>query len=130
MSDLIYKEFSYKIIGIAMKVHTELGNGFLEKVYENALMVLFNKENLKVEQQKFLKIEYYGINIGNYIADIVVEDKIIIELKTVEKITDVHIAQVINYLKITNKKLGIILNFKNSKLEYRRVILEKNIREN
>jgi len=130
MERLVYKELSYKIIGIAMKVHRDLGNGFLEKVYENALMVLFYKENIKVEQQKCLKLEYYGENIGNYIADILVDDKIIVELKTVEKITEIHIAQVINYLKITGKKLGIILNFKNSKLEYRRIVLEKNIREN
>ncbi len=82
------------------------------------------------EQQKCLKLEYYGKNIGNYIADILVDDKIIVELKTVEKITEIHIAQVINHLKITGKKLGIILNFKNSKLEYRRVVLEKNICEN
>jgi len=82
------------------------------------------------EQQKCLELSYYSKNIGNYTADILVDDKIIVELKTVEKITEIHIAQVINYLKITGKKLGIILNFKNSKLEYRRVVLEKNIREN
>lgn len=130
MTEIIYKEMSYKIIGIAMKVHNDLGSGFLEKVYENALMVLFEKEGIKAEQQKYLELNYYGKNIGNYIVDILINDEIIIELKTVEKISDIHIAQVINYLKITRKKLGIILNFKNRKLEYKRIILENYIREN
>lgn len=66
------------------------------------------------------------MNIGKYIADLIFEDKIIVELKTVEKITDIHIAQVINYLKISNLKLGIIINFKNKSLEYKRVVLERN----
>lgn len=130
MTEIIYKEMSYKIIGIAMKVHNDLGSGFLEKVYENALMVLFEREGIKAEQQKYLELNYYGKNIGNYIVDILINDEIIIELKTVEKISDIHIAQVINYLKITRKKLGIILNFKNRKLEYKRIILENYIREN
>ena len=126
--EIIEKELSYKIIGIAMKVHNELGNGFLEKVYENALMVLFEKENIKSEQQKYLELSYYGKNIGNYIADILVEDKVILELKIVDKISDIHVAQVINYLKITKKQLGIIINFKNNKLEYKRIVLEKYIK--
>ena len=125
MDNLLYKELSYQIIGLAMKVHRDLGPGFLEKVYENALIVLFEKNKINAEQQKYLKILYYQRNIGDYIADIVVEDNIILELKTVEKITNIHIAQTMNYLKITGMKLGIILNFKNEKLEYRRVVVEK-----
>jgi len=107
-----------------MKVHGDLGSGFLEKVYENAMMVLFRKKSIVAEQQKNLNLTYYGENIGRYVADILVEDKIILELKVVDKITDIHIAQTINYLKITDKKLGIILNFKNKKLEYKRIILD------
>ena len=125
MGEILYKDLSYKIIGLAMKVHNDLKQGFLEKVYENALMVLFEENSIKAVQQKNLEIVYYGKNIGDYIADIVVEDKVILELKIVEKITDIHIAQTMNYLKITNMNLGIILNFKNNKLEYRRVVLEK-----
>ena len=130
MIDILYKELSYKIIGLAMQVHNELGSGFLEKVYENALMVLFERENIKAEQQKYLELNYYEKNIGNYIADILVEDNVILELKVVDKISDIHVAQVINYLKITKKQLGIILNFKNGKLEYKRVVLEAHIRRN
>jgi len=125
MSNLLYKDLSYQIIGLAMKVHRDLGSGLLEKVYENALMVLLEKNKINAEQQRHLEIIYYGRNVGNYIADIVVDDRILLELKTVEKITDIHVAQTMNYLKITKMKLGIILNFKNYKLEYKRVILEK-----
>ncbi|MCS5422134.1 MULTISPECIES: GxxExxY protein [Psychrilyobacter] len=126
MSILLYKDLSYQVVGLAMKVHRDLGTGFLEKVYENALMILFEKNKINAEQQKYLEILYYEKNIGDYVADIVVENSIILELKTVEKITGIHIAQTMNYLKITGMKLGIILNFKNEKLEYRRVVLENN----
>ena len=115
MSNLLYKDLSYQIIGLAMKVHRDLGSGFLEKVYENALMVLLEKNKINVEQQRHLEVIYYGRNVGNYIADIVVDDRILLELKTVEKITDIHVAQTMNYLKITKMKLAIILNFKNDK---------------
>jgi len=124
MGEILYKELGFDIIGVAMKVHSDLGSGFLEKVYENAMMVLFRKRSIIVEQQKNLNLTYYGENIGRYVADILVEDKIILELKVVDKITDIHIAQTINYLKITGQKLGIILNFKNEKLEYKRIILD------
>ena len=124
MSDhIVYKELSYKIIGLAMKVHNQLGYGFLEKVYENALMMIFKKNGIKVEQQKPIRIIFMEEVIGNYIADIFVEDKIIIELKCVIAISPVHKAQVANYLKATGTKLGIIINFSKQSLEYERVVL-------
>jgi GxxExxY protein len=119
---LLYKELSYEIIGVAMEVHNRLGYGFLEKVYENALMILFKREKIRVENQMSIKIEFENQIIGEYIADILVEDKIILELKAVNKILDVHKAQILNYLKATNKKLGIIINFGNPKLEFYRII--------
>ena len=122
MNERIYGDLTYKIIGIAMKVHSDLGSGFLEKVYENAMMVLLEKEFIKAEQQKEIAIDYYGKNIGNYIADILVDEKVIIELKTVDKLTDIHSAQIINYLKATEIKVGLLINFKNSKLEYKRFV--------
>ena len=79
--EIVYKELSYKIIGLAMEVHNQSGYGFLEKVYENALMVIFKKNGIKAEQQKAIKITFMEEVIGNYIADVFVEDKIIIELK-------------------------------------------------
>ena len=121
--EIIYKDLSYEIIGVAMEVHRELGNGFLEKVYENALMVLLNERGIKAEQQKEIKVYFRGAIIGNYIADILIEDSIIVELKTVERIVDIHRAQVMNYLKATRLKLAMIINFKNKSLEYERIVL-------
>ena len=121
--EIIYKDLSYEIIGVAMEVHRELGNGFLEKVYENALMVLLNERGIKAEQQKEIKVYFRGAIIGNYIADILIEDSIIVEFKTVERIVDIHRAQVMNYLKATRLKLAMIINFKNKSLEYERIVL-------
>ena len=121
--NILYPELSYKIVGVAMKVHNELGNGFLEKVYENSMMVMFRKEKIGAVQQSSIKVHFLNEIVGNYVADILVEEKIIIELKIVNKITDIHRAQALNYLKATNLKLAIILNFKNSSLEYERIVL-------
>ncbi len=121
--EILYPDISYKIIGAAMEVHRSLGNGFLEKVYENALMVMFNEIPLMATQQTPIKVVFRNEIIGNYIADILIEDKIILELKTVDNITNIHRAQALNYLKATGLKLGIIINFKNQSLEYERLVL-------
>ena len=121
--EIIYKELSYAIVGMAMKVHRELGPGFLEKVYENALMVLFRNEQIQAEQQSSIKVFFQNEIVGNYVADILVDDKIILELKTVEKITDIHTAQALNYLKATGLHLAIIFNFHSQSLKYERIIL-------
>jgi GxxExxY protein len=121
--NLLYKELSYKIIGIAMEVHRELGYGFLEKVYENAMVVLCEENNIKIEQQKELRVKFHGKEIGHYIPDLIVDDKIIVELKVAIGIKDIHKAQTANYLKVTGIKLGIIINFGKEKLEYERVVL-------
>lgn len=92
MNGIIYKELGFDIIGVAMEVHRDLGSGFLEKVYENAMVILFEERQIKVEQQKHLDLIYHNKNIGKYIADILIEDKVILELKTVENITDIHVA--------------------------------------
>ncbi|NDI76274.1 GxxExxY protein [Psychrilyobacter piezotolerans] len=120
---MLYKELSYRIIGLAMEVHRELGYGFLEKVYENALVILLKENNIKIEQQKQIIIEFHKKEIGNYISDLLIEDKIIVELKVATQIKEVHKAQVANYLKATNKKLGIILNFGKEKLKFERVVM-------
>jgi len=120
---IIEEDLIYKIVGKAMKIHNDLGNGFLEKVYENAMVLLLKKENIFVESQKAVKVIYQGEIIGDYIADLVIEKKIIVELKTVEKISNIHKAQLLNYLKVTGFKVGLLINFKNEKLEYQRYIL-------
>lgn len=119
---ILYKDLSYKIIGLAMGVHRELGSGFLEKVYENSMMVLFRREKIPAIQQAPIDVYFKTEIVGHYVADIMVDDKIILELKCVETITNVHRAQTLNYLKATGKQLAIILNFAKEKLEYERLI--------
>ena len=119
---IIYKDLSYKIVGLAMEVHNKLKSGFLEKVYENAMMVLFRREGIDAAQQASIKVNFEGEEIGSYYADILVENKIILELKVAETISNVHKAQVINYLKATGVKLAIILNFGKEELEFERLV--------
>ena len=123
MNNILYKDLSYQIIGLAMEVHRKLGYGFLEKVYENSLMILFRREGIRSEQQYPIKVYFEGEVVGNYVADILIEDKIIIELKCVEKINNIHKAQALNYLKATRMRLAIILNFAKDKLQYERLVL-------
>lgn len=117
-----FKDLTFKIIGIAMEVHRELGFGFLEKVYENALMVAFRLAGIKAIQQAPIKVYFRGEVVGEYIADILVEDKVILELKSQDKITDLHRAQTLNYLKATNLKVALILNFSKRSLEHERLV--------
>ena len=122
MNNILYKDLSYQIIGLAMEVHRKLGYGFLEKVYENSLMILFRREGIRSEQQYPIKVYFEGEVVGNYVADILIEDKIVIELKCVEKINNIHKAQALNYLKATRIRLAIILNFAKDKLQYERLV--------
>ena len=104
-----------------MEVHRNMGYGFLEKVYENSLMVLFRRDEIPAVQQAPINVRFEGEIVGNYVADILVDEKIILELKCVEVITNVHRAQVLNYLKATGKQLAIIINFAKARLEYERL---------
>ena len=121
--NIIYKDLSYKIIELALEVHNELGCGFLEKVYENALMVLLDREGIPAKQQAPADVYFHNKVIGQYYADILVDNKIILELKTVEAISDVHKAQVLNYLRATGIKLGLIMNFAKPRFKYKRLVL-------
>jgi GxxExxY protein len=116
------KKLTYAVIGVAMDVYNALGYGFLEKVYENAIKVGFTEKNINAEFQKPIKIHYHNEIVGDYIADILVNDELIIELKAVENLTDIHRAQVINYLKATKLRLALLINFGKEKLEYERII--------
>lgn len=120
---ILYKELSYKVVGLAMQVHTELGYGFLEKVYENALMITLRENGIKAEQQIPIKVYFHDQIVGEYIADILVEDCIILELKGQDRIIENHKAQTLNYLKATGLKLAILLNFGKYKLESERLVL-------
>jgi GxxExxY protein len=120
---IIHKDLSYQMVGLAMQVHTELGFGFLEKVYENALMVLFEEKGIHAEQQVPIRVNFHGKLVGDYIADVVVDNSIILELKAVDRISEIHKAQTLNYLKATDYRLALLLNFGKWKLEYHRLVL-------
>ena len=120
---IIHKGLSYKIIGLAMEVHGRLGHGFLEKVYENALMLLLRREGIDARQQHSIKVYFEGEIVGDYIVDILIDGKVILEIKAQDDIRDVHRAQALNYLKATRLLLAIILNFGRTKLEYERLVL-------
>ena len=118
---IIYPNESYRIIGCMMKVHRELGCGFLEKVYQEALEREFIAEEIPFQREVSLKIFYRGVPLQQeYIADFVCYDKIIVELKAISKLSDVEKAQVINYLKATGYELGILANFGETSLKTER----------
>lgn len=104
-------DLTEKIIGCAYKVYNELGAGFIEKVYENALMIELKNEGLAAQQQYPVKVYYKGNLIGDYVADIVVEDRVIVELKAVSQLTKAHEVQLVNYLKATRLEVGLLINF-------------------
>jgi len=116
-------DLTNKIIGCAFVVSNTLGAGFLEKVYENALAIELRKAGMNVEQQFPLKVLYDGIVVGDYFADLVVENEILIELKTINSITEVHQAQCLNYLKATGYRLCLLINFAKPKIEIKRIVL-------
>jgi GxxExxY protein len=120
---ILHREISYRIVGLAMQVHTELGYGFLEKIYENALAIMFEENGIGFQQQMPIKVLFHGRIVGDYIADFVVENSIILELKAAENLNDVHRAQTLNYLKATGFRLAYLLNFGKRKLEHTRLIL-------
>ena len=118
---LIYPELSRRILGIAMQLHRELGCGFKEKVYQDAFEVLLQENNIPYEREKLIHIFYKGKPIKTYYqADFVCFGDLIVEMKTVETIADIHRSQLIHYLKATKIKKGLLINFKNKSLQYER----------
>ena len=122
-TNIIYRDLSYQIMGAIFEVHKELGPGFLESVYEKALIEEFSKKEIKVETQKVINVIYKGRKIGVHRLDLVVEGKVVVELKTVERFSTYHTAQLLSYLKASGHKLGILVNFSKAKVEYRRVVM-------
>jgi len=117
---------SQRVIRCAFDVSNTLGAGFLEKVYENALCIEFEKNGLKFQAQKPITVNYKGYQVGEYIADIIVEDKLLLELKAIESLGRSHDAQVMNYLKATNLSVGLLINFGRPKLDIRRIVWQHN----
>ena len=116
-------ELTYKIRGAIFEVNNVLGHGFLEKIYENALMIELPKRGLNAKNQVPIEVEYKGEIIGEYFADIVVNDRVILELKSIESLQKVHEAQLLNYLKATGYRIGLLVNFTYPKAEIKRFVL-------
>ncbi len=126
-ADLLYSDLTGQIIGAAMEVHSNLGPGFLESVYEEAMVVELSVRSIEFERQKDIDVFYKEVKIKQFICDILVEGKIIIELKALKKLTDIEYAQTLNYLKATGLKVGLLLNFGEKSLKYKRFIKEKSV---
>lgn len=117
-----FDDLSQKIIGFALNVHKELGPGFLESIYEESLKVELAKKKLQFDAQKEIKIKYLDVEVGTHRLDLVVENKVIVELKAVKDFADIHFAQLRSYLKATGLKVGLLLNFAKPTLEIKRIV--------
>ena len=120
---LIMGEEVRQIVGCAFEVLNTLGHGLLEKPYENALCVEFKLRSIPFIQQPRFNVVYKGVKVGDYIPDLIVYNNIVVDTKTIEQITDIERGQILNYLKITGCKVGLILNFKHPRLEWERLVL-------
>ena len=116
-----HMELTERIIGAAMSLHRALGPGLSESIYENALCIELAAESIYFSQQERFPVNYRGRIIGTLITDLIIDQKVIVEAKVVESILDVHIAQTLSYLSITNLQVGLILNFKHLSLGFKRV---------
>ena len=121
MSESDMNELTEKVIRCAFTVSNTLGCGFLEKVYENALAHELRKAGLKAEQQHGITVYYDGVAVGEYTADLLVEGVLLVELKAVKELDDIHLAQCLNYLRATKLRLCLLINFGKPKLEVRRI---------
>jgi GxxExxY protein len=115
-------EITERVISCAYVVANTLGNGFLEKVYENALAHELRKAGFTVEQQRAIKVHYDGVIVGDFVADLLVQEGVLVELKALKALDDIHVAQCLNYLKATKLKVYLLINFGTSKVQIRRIV--------
>ncbi len=124
MQNIVYAEESYQLIGVLFEVHNNLGKGFLEIVYKDAIEYELEKLKIIFDREKEYSVNYKEITLKHkFYADFVVFDKIVLEVKSCSRISDSHLAQAINYLKVSKNKLAIIVNFNSDSLEYKRIII-------
>ncbi|RLT02454.1 MAG: GxxExxY protein [Planctomycetota bacterium] len=121
-SQFLLKDETHQIIGSAMEVLNEIVHGFHEKIYENALVVEFGLRRIPVIQQPDFPVIYKSVIVGSYVPDLVCFDQVVVDAKTIEEITDHEIGKMLNYLKVTNLQVGLLINFKHPKLEFKRVV--------
>ncbi len=119
------KKLVFQIVGCAMEVLNELGHGLREKTYERALCVEFRLQKINYSQQAVFQVFYKGEKVDDYIPDLIVEDRVVVDTKTIDSIGDVEIGKMLNYLRITGLKVGLLINFKYSKLQWKRVVLSE-----
>jgi GxxExxY protein len=119
-----YSDITGKVIGCAMKVHNTLGNGFQEVIYQRCLAIEMKENNINFARELEMPIFYNGIDVGSRRADFLVEDKVLVELKAISKMEDVHLAQGLNYLEAYNLEIGLLINFGGKRLEFKRLINE------
>jgi len=122
-SKLLLKAETEKIIGFAFEVLNEVGHGLNEKIYENSLTVLFKPNNIVFDQQRRFPVFFRGVEVGEFVPDLIVFGSVIVDTKVVDRITDHERGQMLNYLRITKLRVGLILNFKNARLEFERIVL-------
>ena len=121
-TNIIYKDLSYQVMGAIFEVHKELGPGFIESVYEKALLLDLTSRGMKGDVEKIFDLTYEGKKVGTHRLDLIVEDKIVVELKTVERFAPHHTTQLLSYLKASGHRLGILVNFSKAEVESRRVV--------
>jgi GxxExxY protein len=121
---LLLKEEVYKVVGCAIEVLNDIGHGLHEKPYENALVVEFGLAGIPFVQQPQYPILYKGVQVGIYVPDLIAFNAVVVDAKVIEAITDHERGQMLNYLRITGHKVGVILNFKRAKLEWERIVLD------
>ena len=122
MENYKHNEITEKIIGAAYKVHNTLGSGFLEKVYQNSLVIEIRALGFGVEVEKPVKVYYHGEVVGNYVADIIVAENVLLEIKAIKELSGIHEAQILNYLKATGIEVGLLINFGRSVNIKRRIM--------
>lgn len=123
-TELEHEELTNKIIGCAIEVHKKLGPGFIESIYENAFIIELQKKGLQFEKQKEVTIQYDGVEVGRHRLDLIVDDTIVVELKAIRNIEDIHFVIVRSYLKALGKEHGLLINFSKKVLEVKRVIFK------
>ena len=121
-----YKKLTEKIIGCAYTVYNQMGFGFLESVYEKCLLIELRKAGLNAESQQAIMVYYENQIVGNFVADVIVEDSVILELKSIRRLAKVHETQLVNYLAATGKEVGLLLNFGEQKVEVKRKVKNLN----
>jgi GxxExxY protein len=122
-SKLVLKVETEKIIGFAFEVLNEIGHGLNEKIYENSLVVLFKQNAIAVDQQRRFPVCFRDVQVGEFVPDPIVFGSVIVDTKVIDRITDYERGQMLNYLRITKLKVGLILNFKHARLDWERVVL-------